>query len=43
MGEHTNSLGFNVVAWGASIVMIVLTLVLLYASIFLPSAVGLFG
>ena len=43
MGDYTNSLGFNVVAWGASIVMIVLTLVLLYASIFLPSAVGLFG
>jgi NRAMP (natural resistance-associated macrophage protein)-like metal ion transporter len=43
MGEHTNSWGFNIVAWGASIIMIVLTLVLLYAEIFLPSAVGLFG
>ena len=43
MGEHTNSWGFNVIAWGASIIMIVLTLVLLYAEIFLPSAAGLFG
>jgi len=43
MGEHTNSLGFNVVAWGASIIMIILTLVLLYAQIFQPSAIGLYG
>ncbi len=43
MGEHTNSWGFNVIAWGASVVMIVLTLVLLYAEIFLPSTAGLFG
>ena len=43
MGDHTNSLGFNIVAWGASIIMIILTLVLLYAQIFQPSAIGLYG
>jgi len=41
MGEYTNSWGFNVVAWAASIVMIILTLVLVYAAIFMPSAAGL--
>ena len=30
MGEHTNSRGYNAVAWSASAVMIVLTLALLY-------------
>ena len=34
MGEHTNSLGFNIVAWTMSIIMIVLTLVLMYTAIF---------
>ena len=43
MGEHTNSLGFNIVAWGMSIIMIVLTLVLMYTAIFQPSAAGLSG
>ncbi len=33
MGVHINSWGFNVVAWTASIVMIILTLVLIYTSV----------
>jgi NRAMP (natural resistance-associated macrophage protein)-like metal ion transporter len=41
MGEHTNTFSFNVIAWTASVVMIVLTLVLIYAAIFHPSAAGL--
>ncbi|MGH9689792.1 MAG: Nramp family divalent metal transporter [Candidatus Acidiferrales bacterium] len=41
MGEHTNTFGFNLIAWTASIVMIILTLVLIYASIFNPGAAGL--
>ncbi|HVB56563.1 MAG TPA: Nramp family divalent metal transporter [Candidatus Acidoferrales bacterium] len=41
MGEHINTFTFNVIAWAASIVMIVLTLVLIYASIFQPAAAGL--
>jgi Mn2+/Fe2+ NRAMP family transporter len=40
MGEHTNSWGFNVVAWTASIIMIILTLVLIYTSIFEPAPTG---
>ncbi len=43
MGEHTNSWGFNIVAWSMSIIMIVLTLVLVYAAIFEPSAAGITG
>jgi NRAMP (natural resistance-associated macrophage protein)-like metal ion transporter len=43
MGEHVNTLGFNVVAWTASIVMIILTLALMYFAIFNPSAAGLSG
>jgi Mn2+/Fe2+ NRAMP family transporter len=43
MGEHTNSWGFNVVAWTASIIMIILTLVLIYTSIFEPPSNGLSG
>jgi NRAMP (natural resistance-associated macrophage protein)-like metal ion transporter len=38
MGEHTNSWGFNLIAWGSSIIMIVLTLILMYTSIFVPTA-----
>jgi NRAMP (natural resistance-associated macrophage protein)-like metal ion transporter len=34
MGEHVNSLTFNIVAWVTAIAMIVLTLVLVYTSIF---------
>ena len=43
MGEHTNSWGFNIVAWTSSVVMILLTLVLLYAAIFQRAATGLSG
>jgi len=42
MGDHTNTLMFNIVAWGSSIIMIVLTLILMYTAIFQPSA-GLSG
>jgi Mn2+/Fe2+ NRAMP family transporter len=38
MGQHTNPPGFNVVAWVISIAMIVLTIVVVYATIFHPSA-----
>jgi Mn2+/Fe2+ NRAMP family transporter len=34
MGEHANSLAFNIVAWVTAIAMIVLTLVLVYTSLF---------
>src|ERR1035438_1583691 len=40
MGEHLNTLTFNIVAWLTAIAMIVLTLVLVYTSIFLPGAPG---
>jgi Mn2+/Fe2+ NRAMP family transporter len=40
MGEHVNTVTFNIVAWVTAIAMIVLTLVLVYTSIFLPSAPG---
>jgi Mn2+/Fe2+ NRAMP family transporter len=43
MGEHINSWAFNVIAWGSSIIMIILTLVLVYTAIFDPSAAGLSG
>jgi len=38
MGEHVNSLGFNIVAWVTAIAMILLTLVLLYTSLFSGAA-----
>ena len=41
MGEFTNTLTFNVVAWAASVIMIILTVVLVYAAIFQPAAAGL--
>jgi NRAMP (natural resistance-associated macrophage protein)-like metal ion transporter len=42
MGQHTNSPGFNATAWVISIAMIVLTIVVVYATIFHPSpALGL--
>ncbi len=41
MGKHTNTLTFNVVAWATGIVMIVLTLVLVYAALFQPASAGL--
>lgn len=41
MGEYTNKLTFNVIAWATGIVMIVLTLVLMYAALFAPGSAGL--
>ncbi|MGB8660951.1 MAG: Nramp family divalent metal transporter [Candidatus Acidiferrum sp.] len=39
MGDHVNTLTFNIVAWVTAIAMIILTLVLVYTSIFpVPSA-----
>ncbi|MFZ0035926.1 MAG: Nramp family divalent metal transporter [Candidatus Acidiferrales bacterium] len=38
MGDHVNSLGFNIVAWVISIAMIGVTLFLGYATLFIPSA-----
>jgi len=44
MGEHTNTWGFNLVAWASSIIMIILTLVLMYTALFQPSSsTGLSG
>jgi len=43
MGDHVNTWGFNVVAWTASIVVIVITLILVWVTIFHPGAAGLSG
>ena len=43
MGEFTNSWGFNLVAWTASIVMILLTLVLVYTALTQPGVSELTG
>jgi NRAMP (natural resistance-associated macrophage protein)-like metal ion transporter len=43
MGEHTNTFGFNLVAWSMSIIMIILTLVLMYTAIAEPESAGLSG
>ena len=43
MGDYVNTWAFNVVAWTASVIMIILTVVLVYAAIFEPSATGLSG
>jgi Mn2+/Fe2+ NRAMP family transporter len=43
MGEHVNTLAFNIIAWGSSILMIILTLVLVYVYLFQPAAAGLSG
>jgi Mn2+/Fe2+ NRAMP family transporter len=43
MGEHTNTWAFNVVAWSMSIIMIILTLVLVYAALTQPASSGLVG
>ncbi|HSY59172.1 MAG TPA: Nramp family divalent metal transporter [Terriglobales bacterium] len=43
MGEYVNTVGFNIVAWTMSIVMIALTIVLVYATITQPNAAGLSG
>jgi Mn2+/Fe2+ NRAMP family transporter len=36
MGEHVNTLSFNIVAWVTAIAMIILTLVVMYTSLFQP-------
>ena len=41
MGEYVNSWLFNVVAWTTSIIVIVITLILVYVSIFNPAAAGI--
>jgi Mn2+/Fe2+ NRAMP family transporter len=43
MGDRVNTLTFNIIAWGSSIIMIILTLILMYAAIFDPAASGLSG
>jgi Mn2+/Fe2+ NRAMP family transporter len=43
MGDFVNSWTFNIVAWTASVIMIILTIVLVYTAIFEPSAAGLSG
>jgi Mn2+/Fe2+ NRAMP family transporter len=43
MGDHVNSLGFNIIAWGSSIIMVILTLVAVYTSIFQSGAPGSAG
>jgi Mn2+/Fe2+ NRAMP family transporter len=43
MGDHVNTLTFNIIAWASSILMIILTLILMYVSIFEPAAAGLSG
>jgi Mn2+/Fe2+ NRAMP family transporter len=43
MGDYVNTLGFNIVAWAASIIMILLTFILAYVAIFEPAAAGLTG
>jgi Mn2+/Fe2+ NRAMP family transporter len=43
MGDHTNSWAFNLVAWTASIIMIILTLVLVYTAIAQPGGSELTG
>ena len=43
MGEHVNTVTFNVVAWTMSIIMIALTIVLVYATITQPNSAGLSG
>lgn len=43
MGDYTNTLTFNVIAWASSIVMIILTIIALYTSISQPSSAGLSG
>ena len=41
MGTHTNTLTFNIVAWATGIIMIILTVVLVYAALFNPASAGL--
>ena len=43
MGEYVNTRGFNIVAWTTSVVVIILTIILVYATLAQPSAAGLSG
>src|SRR5579863_6115700 len=43
MGEYTNTLTFNVIAWACSIIMIILTFILIYVALFNPNAAGISG
>jgi Mn2+/Fe2+ NRAMP family transporter len=43
MGDYVNTLAFNIVAWTVSIVVIILTVVLVYATLTQPGAAGLGG
>jgi Mn2+/Fe2+ NRAMP family transporter len=43
MGEYVNTLGFNIVAWTVSVVVIILTIVLVYATLTQPGAANLGG
>src|SRR5271168_2126688 len=43
MGDHVNTLTFNIIAWASSILMIILTVILVYTAIFEPGAAGLSG
>jgi len=43
MGDYVNTLGFNIVAWTVSVVVIILTIVLVYATLTQPSAANLGG
>ena len=40
MGNYTNTLTFNIVAWATGIIMIILTMVLVYAALFNPASAG---
>jgi Mn2+/Fe2+ NRAMP family transporter len=40
MGDYVNSVTFNIVAWVTAIAMIVLTLFLVYASLFMTAGAG---
>src|ERR1700719_4698954 len=43
MGDYVNTRVFNIVSWAVSIVVIILTLILVYATIAEPGAAGLSG
>ena len=43
MGDYVNTRTFNIVSWTVSIVVIILTLILVYATIAEPGAAGLSG
>jgi Mn2+/Fe2+ NRAMP family transporter len=43
MGDYVNTMAFNIVAWTVSIVVIILTIVLVYATLTQPGVAGLGG